>query len=1289
MKKRKKILPILPIVLSIFLTGCTLLGSSKTSGPKGDQGIPGENGKDGKDGVSVVSIEKTSSNGNVDTYTITYSDGSTSTFTVTNGENGEQGIQGYPGADGHTPVITIGGNGNWYVDGVDTGIKAQGPQGPAGQDGKDGQDGTDGVDGIDGTSVLTGNGSPSMSLGKDGDSYINLLTWDYYVKENGYWVLKGNIKGADGQNGTNGTNGQDGAQGPQGEQGPQGPQGPAGQDGTNGTNGTDGIDGQDGTSMLTGNGVPASSLGKDGDSYIDLSTWNFYVKEDGSWVQHGNIKGADGANGTNGTNGTNGQDGQTGPQGPQGEQGPQGPAGQDGTNGTNGQDGQTAWSNTILPSEHGYVLPSVGSAIVGASISFTCYPDSGYELRNLYVNNVDVTSSVNGSLTYTTTMVEGGFVVRAVFDVQLLYTVTWKDYDGTVLEVDNNLNYGDMPSYDGKTPTRPNEGNNIYTFSGWYPAVTSVTGNAIYTAQYDVTTLSYKVIMDESNYPYELSSNYQNNFTDTVVNESGDDVEMTFVNARTLTNGFVELAPRGKIYNFGTTNDAIVGIESVKFTGTGTLKFKPVVTKDTNSVNGAIIADVDPITIVADGPLTTVPTCDYFELTAADGGAQIESLEINYSNDDNATEVKLVDGTYTGIGVDSYVYKLEINNGAGYVEVLDAPYNLSMSGTVAMTSKTSITCSFEFNSYPAVYNFSYNGHSLTFVSKSGAGADYLGEISFDRVYNVEDFESYSATGQGYTNSTTKYQTSGLRAEYYADYYTGSGSGEIGGTGWPVMTSTDNTNFNNSKGHNDSKVGIFKGSNGMGMRYISMNSLYGVESRVGKGSVLSFWARGAYTNTNFNTNHPSNTPIKMFAYYDTPLNAGNQVAFRESFDFTVIAGSTWQHFEMPLTAGRNYYGFGFYINQSSGTTQYIPIDDLQIYTASPYAEYVAPVAVTGVSVSPNSAEVIINKTTQLTATVSPADADNKNVTWTSSNTSVATVSSTGLVTGVATGSATITATTVDGGYFASSTITVVAPAVNYPEGTFKGAATVSSADYAIVISIGTQSSGLVAVRLSNKDAVATGITYNSSTNAFSITTTGDYSGYSFGTISGTYDISNDRLVNVSCSGDISAGVSNNGSITCTRPSASEAFYDCDGTTSELQATFKRRYMSGSWQVDNSNMDRITSNTTEFVCGTGAVKRRGYSGGAVALTFQNDFSPAKTVANVQFWVYNPSGSDITLRMWCYRGTSFGNNYETGSVTAKAGQWTYVAMGFTSAAIYNFQIADFNNTGVYLTFDNIYLF
>ena len=102
----------LTLLASIFLVSCS------TQGPKGEQGLQGEAGN------GIVSIIKTNNEGLIDTYTITYTDGTTSTFTVTNGQNGNQGIQGEPGKDGHTPVITIGDNGNWFIDGVDSGFKA-------------------------------------------------------------------------------------------------------------------------------------------------------------------------------------------------------------------------------------------------------------------------------------------------------------------------------------------------------------------------------------------------------------------------------------------------------------------------------------------------------------------------------------------------------------------------------------------------------------------------------------------------------------------------------------------------------------------------------------------------------------------------------------------------------------------------------------------------------------------------------------------------------------------------------------------------------------------------------------------------------------------------------------------------------------------------------------------------------------------------------------------------------------------------------------------------------------
>ena len=82
-----------------------------------------------------------------------------------------------------------------------------------------------------------------------------------------------------------------------------------------------------------------------------------------------------------------------------------------------------------------------------------------------------------------------------------------------------------------------------------------------------------------------------------------------------------------------------------------------------------------------------------------------------------------------------------------------------------------------------------------------------------------------------------------------------------------------------------------------------------------------------------------------------------------------------------------------------------------------------VAVTGVNLDKTSASVSINGTVSLNAIVAPSNATNKNVTWSSSNTSVAKVSGSGVVTAVAKGSAVITVKTTDGGYTAACSVTV--------------------------------------------------------------------------------------------------------------------------------------------------------------------------------------------------------------------------------------------------------------------------
>lgn len=72
------------------------------------------------------------------------------------------------------------------------------------------------------------------------------------------------------------------------------------------------------------------------------------------------------------------------------------------------------------------------------------------------------------------------------------YTIQWV-VDGNIIEVDNDVVEGTMPSYDGNTPERDSTNVYDYAFVGWSPALEEVTGDVTYIAQFEETYNQYEV----------------------------------------------------------------------------------------------------------------------------------------------------------------------------------------------------------------------------------------------------------------------------------------------------------------------------------------------------------------------------------------------------------------------------------------------------------------------------------------------------------------------------------------------------------------------------------------------------------------------------------------------------------------------------------------------------------------------------------------------------------------------------------------------------------------------------
>ena len=246
----------------------------------------------------------------------------------------------------------------------------------------------------------------------------------------------------------------------------------------------------------------------------------------------------------------------------------------------------------------------------------------------------------------------------------------------------------------------------------------------------------------------------------------------------------------------------------------------------------------------------------------------------------------------------------------------------------------------------------------------------------------------------------------------------------------------------------------------------------------------------------------------------------------------------------------------------------------------------------------------------------------------------------------------------------------------PNGTFGGAINLSDGSqiYAC-IALG---ESMAYVRI-GADAYYTTYSYDGTYHQISLRIDDNY-----GTFSAIYKESRNMLALGHLTGPASSSLAENGEIYL---NGQIWLADCNGTDEELQTLFKRRRRDSSgagWVVDTEHEDRLTSNANG-ISGS-AVQWRPWRDGAVALNLAEDFQTPIQCQHFGYWVYNPSDSDVTLRMWMYLGTGHTSSKEIGSHVAKANQWTYCFIGFNSLMTYNFQIADFTNSGVALIFDNI---
>ena len=147
-------------------------------------------------------------------------------------------------------------------------------------------------------------------------------------------------------------------------------------------------------------------------------------------------------------------------------------------------------------------------------------------------------------------------------------------------------------------------------------------------------------------------------------------------------------------------------------------------------------------------------------------------------------------------------------------------------------------------------------------------------------------------------------------------------------------------------------------------------------------------------------------------------------------YTPVKGTLYDANGLQLASDSGDGNVNFSITKvlTSGATYYVKVEPCSstIGGFTIVAKCVEPVAVTGISISPAKKYLCVGETTTLNVTITPGNADNKVVRWTSRNTNIATVGYyQGLIEAKSPGTTIITATTADGGFIAECEL-VVAP-----------------------------------------------------------------------------------------------------------------------------------------------------------------------------------------------------------------------------------------------------------------------
>ena len=433
--------------------------------------------------------------------------------------------------------------------------------------------------------------------------------------------------------------------------------------------------------------------------------------------------------------------------------------------------------------------------------------------------------SVSGEVTYT----------AAYTETVNEYTIKFVNADGTVLQ-SGMVKYGDIPAYIGTMPTKAADAQYSYTFKGWTPAITAVSGDATYTAEYESTTNKYTIRFvnegDTELQSKEVAYGETPAYTGATPTKQGD-AQYSY----TFAGWMPEIAAVSGEATYTATYTDIVNEYTVKFVNEdGTeLQSKKVAYGETPAYTGETpekeataqysysfkswTPEIAAVSGDATYTATYTETVNEYTVKFVDAdGTELQSSEVEYGTLVTAPEEPTREG-YKFIGWtldgETYDFKTPVTGDltltAAYEEI---PY---VTGQLSMQLKNNFVLHYYVNDLregtePSDYTVSFNGGDEQTLTRTDSNLfrnvgefsatqllnsipvviKYQGEVVFEDEISVRNYcdRVFNAYGHDHNNSLVVICEAALNYGSQAQLYVGD-TGELANYGeWYVAPGED-------------------------------------------------------------------------------------------------------------------------------------------------------------------------------------------------------------------------------------------------------------------------------------------------------------------------------------------------------------------------------------------------------------------------------------------------------------------------------------------------------------------